>query len=258
MPELPDVEVYRRTLARSCLHRTLARVEVSDARMLHGTSAAALGRALRGHEWTGTARRGKHLLVSLSGGGLLVLHFGMTGRLELDDRAEDDHTRVLFDFEDGRRLGLVDQRRLGRVALADSEEQYAADQDLGPDALSLSAGDLADLARQRRGSLNGLLMDQSRICGIGNVYSDEICFQARLDPTRAVASLDDADLRRLHRQLGRVLRLAVERGADPGQMPRTWLTPRRVDGARCPRDRGTVRAYSSGGRRGFRCPDCQA
>lgn len=257
MPELPDVEIHRRTLARTCLHRRLTKLEVDDRRMLHGVSATALARALHGRHWTETGRRGKHLLVSLSGGGLLVLHFGMTGRLAVDDDVEDPHTRMLFTFDGGRRLALVDQRRLGGVALADSEDQYAADQDLGPDALTLSASALADLARTGRGSVNGLLMDQSRIAGIGNIYSDEILFQARIDPTRSVRSLDEAEVRRLHRQLRRVLRLAVARGADPQAFPRTWLTPRRSDGARCPRGHGTVRAYSGGGRRGYWCPQCQ-
>lgn len=259
MPELPDVEVFRRQLARSSLHRQVARVDVRDPRLLQGTSGRALGRRLRGRAMERTHRHGKHLVADLTGDGVLVLHFGMTGHL-LAGRGDvpgQDHVRVVLGFDDGHWLALVDQRRLGRVAVSESLAGYVADEGLGPDALEPAPAALRDLLRARRGGLKATLMDQSRIAGLGNIYTDEVLFRARLDPRAPTRSLDDAAARRLHRAVHHVVDVAVERRADPAALPRTWLLPHREDGAPCPRGRGTVRAFRSGGRTGYWCPGCQ-
>jgi formamidopyrimidine-DNA glycosylase len=101
-------------------------------------------------------------------------------------------------------------------------------------------------------------MDQALLAGIGNIYSDEILFRARVDPRRAASRLDDASLRRLHRQIGRVLRMATDRDADPERFPRSWLLPHREDGAACPRRNGEIRKYRIAGRGAFYCPGCQS
>jgi formamidopyrimidine-DNA glycosylase len=190
---------------------------------------------------------------------VLVLHFGMTGHLTAGDRdpPTGGHVRLVVTFADGHWLALVDQRRLGRIALADDVAGYVRRERLGPDALSLSAGELRETVRASRGAVKPTLMDQGRLAGLGNIYTDEVLFQARIDPRSSAARLDEAACRRLHRQLSRVMNLAVERMADPGRMPRTWLLPHRQDGARCPRGNGTVRTFQSGGRAGYWCPSCQ-
>jgi formamidopyrimidine-DNA glycosylase len=259
VPELPDVEIFRRTLARSSLHREIERVQVRDSTMLHEVSARQLARGLRGCSLERTHRHGKHLLVDLSGRGVLVLHFGMTGHLALGEgkAPADRHVRFVVGFADDHWLALVDQRRLGRIALADGVNDYVVREHLGPDALSLSALELRDVVRASRGSVKSTLMDQARVAGLGNIYTDEVLFQARIDPTAPAAQLDDAGCRRLHRQLHRVVDIAVERNADPDRFPQTWLLPNRQDGARCPRGHGVVRSFRSGGRNGYWCPTCQ-
>ncbi len=259
MPELPDVEVFRRRLAATALGQPVRRVEVPDETMLRDTSRQRLGRALKGNVLVGTRRHGKHLLAETSGGGWLVLHFGMTGRLLhlQDGEPSPDHTRAVLHLADGSRVVLDDQRRLGFVAVVDDDEAYVSAQDLGEDALRLSYPQLRDLLRGRRGALKPALMDQSVIAGIGNVYSDEILFHARLHPRTSAAGLDETSLRRLHRQTRRVLRTAADRGADPERVPRTWLLPHREDGAACPRGDGSVRRFKMSGRGAFYCPLCQ-
>jgi formamidopyrimidine-DNA glycosylase len=101
-------------------------------------------------------------------------------------------------------------------------------------------------------------MDQEAIAGIGNIYSDEILFQARVHPRAAAAGLSDASYHRLHRQVRRVLTMAADRNADPDRMPRSWLLPHRQDGLPCPRGRGTVCKISISGRGAFYCTECQA
>lgn len=258
MPELPDVEVFRRRIARTTLHREIERVQVRDPALLHGVDAGGLERALQGSTFEGTSRHGKNLAVDVSGGGVLVLHFGMTGHPETEEPGlSDRHVRLVIGFSDGGRLAVVDQRRLGRVALADDLGEYAARAGLGPDALSLGPAALRGVMRESRGGVKATLMDQGQLAGMGNIYADEVLFQARIDPRAQAASLDEVAYLRLHRRLHRVVRIAVERDADPGRLPRTWLITHREDGVPCPRGNGEVRRFRSGGRAGYWCPACQ-
>lgn len=259
MPELPDVEVFRRRLAATSLHRRIERVRVLDGRLLHDVDERTLDRTLRGRSLEATHRHGKHLVVDVSDDGVLVLHFGMTGHLATGegDPPALPHLRLEVDFTDGHHLLLVDQRRLGQVTLADSLDEYVDRRGLGPDALSLRPAELRDLLQRSRGGVKATLMDQDKVAGLGNIYSDEVLFQARIDPRAPARQLDDAAYRRLHRALRHVATVAVERGADPGRMPRTWLLPNREEGAPCPRGTGTVQKFRSGGRSGYWCSECQ-
>ena len=259
MPELPDVEVFRRTLARSSLHRRISAVEVADTEVLEDVSAAELERELTGSQLTSTTRHGKHLYVSRDHGPALALHFGMTAYVEPGpaDAPEPRHARVTVEFEDGRRLVFVDQRRFGRVTLVDDPAVDVKERGLGPDALSVGLDRLRDLLEVSRADLVAVLMDQSAIAGIGNIYSDEILFHARLDPHGRACGLTDNEVARLHRQLRRVLERAIEAHAQPEQMPDGWLIHAREDGAPCPRGVGTIRPYRATGRTAYWCPECQ-
>jgi formamidopyrimidine-DNA glycosylase len=258
MPELPDVEAFRRYLGTTSLRREVTRLRVQDPTALQDVTRQRLARALKGKRLVETRRHGKHLFVATSGADWLVLHFGMTGRLEYGDGRAPDHTRVTFEFANGSHLAYVDMRKLGFVTLVGDADEYIESQRLGPDALSLSVADLRDLLRSRRGAIKSALMDQALVAGIGNVYSDEILFHARIDPRASASQRTDAEYRRLHRQISRVLRAAVDRDADPARLPDTWLLPHREDGAPCPRGSGTIRKFRMSGRGGFFCPTCQA
>jgi formamidopyrimidine-DNA glycosylase len=258
MPDLPDVEVFRRRLARGGLHREIERVEVRDPIVLRGVGRDRLRRTLQGNELTSTRRHGKHLFASTDGV-WLVEHFGMTGyleRLRADD-APPRHTRLVLHFTDGASMAYVDQRRIGSIGLTDDPGEFVAAEGLGPDALGVTESTLRELLASRRGGLKSALMDQELIAGIGNIYSDEILFQARLHPTTAARGLDGSERRRLHRQLRRVLSLAIDRHADPTRLPPGWLLRHREDGTRCPRRNGTIRQLRLGGRGAFYCPSCQ-
>jgi len=260
MPELPDVEVFRRRLAATGLHRQVADVEVHDTSLPREVSRQRLQKVITGHELKRTRRHGKHLFAAVSCGQWLVLHFGLTGLLEYhrDGEPDDDHTRLTLRFGDGSRVAYVDQRRLGFVSLTPDVDAYVEHEPLGPDALEVSQAALRDLLRSRRGAVKSVLMDQTVIAGIGNIYSDEILFQAGVDPRAPARSLDDAACRRIHRQLRRVLQMAADRSVDVSRMPRGWLLPHREDRAPCPRGNGEVRRFRLSGRGAFYCPACQA
>mgnify|MGYP006299426171 FL=1 len=256
MPELPDVETFRRYLNSTALHQDIVGVEVLDERILDGVSPARLQRALKGSAFEQTHRHGKYLFVQVDEAGWLVLHFGMTGYLEYGkDRDAGEHDRVIFRFSQGRSLAYVCQRLLGKVTLTETVDAFVESADLGPDAMEIDENEFR--SRIQGAGVKSGLMNQKHIAGIGNIYSDEVLFQAHVRPDVRAGHLDEKRLSRLYKTMRRVLEMATERQADPDRMPRTWLLPNREPGRPCPRCRTEIRKDKMAGRSAFWCPDCQ-
>lgn len=259
MPELPDVEIYRRYLDATALRQTIDRVEVESPSVLENTNPQALGRNLKGKTFASTRRHGKYLFAKIDGGGWLTMHFGMTGKLQYFNGSEaaPAYTRCLFNFDNGFDLAYIAPRKLGRIFSADSVEQFAHDRKLGPDALDLDLDSFRKLAEKSGSGAKSWLMNQSVMAGVGNVYSDETLFQARVHPNTPVKSLDDKTVRELHRAMIRVLKAAIEAEADPTKMPKSFLLPHRKSGEHCPRCGTGLEKIKAAGRSAWLCPHCQ-
>jgi len=259
MPELPDVETFKRYVDSTSLNHRIKKVEVDAPRMLR-IAPRILRKALEGSEFSKTERLGKHLLIRVKGGPWLVLHFGMSGMLEYakDACERPAHTHLLVHFANGYRLAGIWQRRLGRIDLAGDPVAYAEAHDLGPDALDPAIGlkDFKQMLRERRGTIKAALMDQSFLAGIGNIYSDEILFQSGIRPDVKLSEFSDA-VRALHRAIRHVLRIAIARQADPDRLPESWLLPHRHKGGKCPHCGGALQQKRSSGRAAYFCPHCQ-
>lgn len=262
MPELPDVEGFRRALNGTLPGRRIRRVQVHDPGILRNTTATALGRRLDGHRFKSPRRHGKWLILPTDGPTLLV-HSGMTGRPYYAAEGAENigYERLVLQLDRGE-LRYADLRKLRGIWLADGEDEIV---DVmgpqGPDALGLGLRPFRDVLSGRRGRLKTTLMDQSVIAGLGNLLVDEICWRARIAPTRRVADLDadsDADdVKRLHTAMTRVLDTAVRHGCVPG-LP-NWLTGVRDDpDPHCPRC-GTALSHGRiAGRTSWWCPHCQS
>ncbi len=262
MPELPDVEVFRRYLDATALHQTIAGLDASDDRLVAGETPRALAEYLRGHHFERSYRHGKHLFAALETGRWLEWHFGMTGYFayhkDQEEVPEEGHVRFLL--ENGAQLLFLDQRKLGHVAALDDLDAYLAELGLGIDALDpeLDEATFRSLAEGRRGQVKCWLMDQSTMAGIGNVYSDEILFHAGIHPRQPLEALTDEGLDRLHRHLRSVLEAAIEAGVDPEKMPSDFLVPLREEReADCPRCGEALTKIKACGRRARVCPRCQ-
>ena len=263
MPELPDVELYKHRLDAHALRRKITGVVVSDARILGDLAKKEFVARLEGNRLESSRRHGKHLLVRLARDGWLTLHFGMTGDLRYLEPGGDDvrYDRVRLDFGNGR-LAYVNRRMLGRVGLADDADAFIAAEELGPDALD-PAFDLAALAAALDGrrDVKTVLMDQSVVAGIGNIYADEILFQARLHPKTPGRTLSQAKRRALHGKITEVLTTAIESGAGAEQLlehlPKGYLLPQRHEGGSCPRCGGKLATLKAAGRTSYYCPRCQ-
>jgi formamidopyrimidine-DNA glycosylase len=256
MPELPDVEGFRRELSDVLPGRRVRDVDVRDAGVLRNTTAKALERELSGHRFGTPRRHGKWLILPTDGPTLLV-HSGMTGHPYYAHNGEhEDYERLVVTLDRGE-LRYADLRKLRGVWLADDDDAVAGVLgEQGPDALDLNLRRFKQTLHGRRGKLKPTLMDQSVIAGLGNLLTDEICWQARLHPSRPVTSLDDDEFRQLHTTMRRVLRTSVRHGRVPG-LPR-WLTGARDDpDPSCPRCGSRLTRGKSGGRTSVWCPRCQ-
>lgn len=258
MPELPDVEVFRRQIERHALHRRITAVRAPDRRMLEGTSESALRRALVGRSLVATRRHGKYLFAATSDhGGWLMLHFGMTGAIHIVPAGvlAPENPKLRLDFEDGGRFVFTDPRTFGRIAWVRDPAEYVADKGLGPDlyADGVDAKTFTERVRQRKGTIKSVLMDQSVLAGLGNVYTDEVLFQAGLDPHARANELRPETLATLYRETRRVLRRAVAANADPDRMGHEYLLPQRHAGGECPRCGRPLVWESMGGRTAYYC-----
>lgn len=258
MPELPDVEGFRRFFARHAQGRRVIRVTAPDPQVLRGTSVQGLGRALHGRRFAAPRRHGKWLFAPTDDGPVVALHFGMSGRLEWssDGSGRHRHDRLVFVLDTGE-LRVSSMRKLGGAWLARHERDLAdITGPLGPDAKTATREQLAGLLAERRGGVKSALMDQAVVAGPGNLVVDETLWRARVHPARPAASLSADELAATHRSLREVLEDAVPRGRVPRDDD--WLTGvRDVADPRCPRCGAAVRSDTVAGRSTRWCPDCQ-
>ena len=259
MPELPELEVFKRYVDSTSLHQDIEMVEVKNGKILGGVSAGRLKRGLEGRKFESARRHGKHLFVKLDEGPWLLLHFGMTGGLKYYKDADEEttHVRVLISFANGYHLAFDDQRLFGKVDLIEDPDEFIEEQKLGLDPLDLDFPAFRERLEGRRGEIKATLMNQRIFAGIGNLYSDEILFQVRLHPKTSVGRLDGDTIHDLHEQTRRVLHAAIEYGASLHGLPDSFLLPHRREGADCPRGNGEIQKTKAAGRTAYYCPTCQ-
>jgi formamidopyrimidine-DNA glycosylase len=277
VPELPEVETIRRQLAERLPGRTIARVAVADPLLVSPEDPDGFSARVEGRRVEGVGRRGKYLLVELDSGDTLAMHLRMTGRLHWrpPPPRHDDGERFLrarLDLDDGSTLTFADVRRFGRAwivpaTLADREGYWAARVGIEPLSPRFTGRVLGALLDGRRGPIKAVLLNQALVAGLGNMYVDEALFQARIHPERPAGTLDDEEIRRLHRAIRDRLAAAVEaRGAsidsyrdslgERGTM-QDLLRVHLHEGEPCPRCRTAIRKTRVAQRGTYWCPTCQ-
>jgi formamidopyrimidine-DNA glycosylase len=256
MPELPDVEGFRRVLADNATGRAVERVEVLDRAMLRDATPHALGRALHGRTFEEPVRHGKWVIAPVNGP-IVVMHFGMTGLLDWtgDGGERHRHDRIVFRCRGGQ-LRYRNMRRFGGVWLVrDAGELDALVGSLGPDAEGVDRREFDALLERRRGGVKAALMDQTLIAGLGNLLVDEILWRARIHPRRQVSSL-----RRRRKALFAAMQDTLQASIPTGRVPAAegWLTQvRERRDAACPRCGARLRKSTVAGRTSCWCPSCQ-
>ena len=273
MPELPEVETIARGLGATLPGRRIVSVRLGQVDFID--DPAAIEREIPGTKILGVRRHGKFLLLdlqSVDGAARecsLLVHLGMTGRLVTCDTIAPvpPHTHVFFALDDGRELRYTDVRRFGRMAIVREGFEEGILGSLGVDPLEASEDQFMALLKIRRARIKALLLDQSVLRGIGNIYADESLWRARIHPMRLGAHLMPKELRRLYRAVREVLNDAIEaRGSsiadyvdsdgNLGGFQRQHRVYQR-EGRKCFRCGATIRRAIVAGRSSHFCPRCQ-
>jgi formamidopyrimidine-DNA glycosylase len=259
MPELPEVERFKRYLDATSLHQRITCIDVRSAYVLKGVSARELALRLKGRRFESSRRHGKHLFVRIHGDLLLRLHFGMTGFLRYfkDQERAPRHTRVLFVFANAHCLAFEDQRMFGAIGLLKDVDNFLKKRAIGPDALDISLSQFRDILGKHRGAVKSILLNQKLIAGIGNIYADEILFRVRIHPATQTSALKEKAVTKLFRATRYILQKAIKANADVDLIPKSWLLPHRGKGGKCPRCGRELKSATIGGRTAWFCARCQ-
>lgn len=251
MPELPEVETARARLEKTLKGRKIVKVQVDREDLISFDQASPnqVAKALRGATVTGTDRKGKFFWLELDRKPWVVLHFGMTGNIEIrrpsrkkslqsgwggvtlwqarrpDFSKPPRFCRLLLTLADGTQVAMTDPRKFGRIRLSDDPAMSPSIRRLGIDPLkeAFPVGALREKLQRRKAPIKAVLLDQKTFAGVGNWIADEVLYQAGLDPHRLAHTLSPKEVGKLHRKLLSVLRTSVRLEADYDLYPKSWL-----------------------------------
>ena len=273
MPELPEVETIRRTLEPKLTGLTFTAVNILLPRMIKQPEPDTFAAGIIDKKIEKIKRRGKYLLLLLSDNYILLVHLRMTGRLIYSDKAAPlaKHTHVIFTLNDGCELRFCDTRQFGGLWLVttDSLSELPGFKKLGLEPLSdmFTREYLKQELSRRRTRIKPLLLDQTFIAGMGNIYTDEALYRARINPERLASTLTDIEIAELHRAIQEVLREGIEnRGTtlrdymDGEGRSGSYQDLLRVygrEGKPCTRCNLPIVRKKVGGRSSYYCPVCQ-
>ncbi len=250
MPELPEVETVASDLRGQITGRRFCEPHILWSRTLATPAEAELAERLVGRTVVDVGRRGKYILIHLDDGQALIVHLRMTGQLAVvpgdSPMLEDGHLRAWFSLADGDVLTFTDSRKFGRIWLVRDIDEVTGK--LGPEPLAwdLAPETFAARIRKRKVAIKALLLDQTAVAGVGNIYADESLFRARIHPLRKSSSLTDDEVTRLYYSLREVLQEAID---ERGTLLRDYRTPYGEDGY----FQNHLRVY---GRHRKPCPAC--
>lgn len=260
MPELPDMEAAKVYAESTSLNQKIDSVTVRNSKVIRGLSHKDLEKALAGNSFTSTYRYGKHLFLKLNSGNWMTMHFGMTGNLKYykEENERPPYERVAIHFENGYTLSFDCLRMLGRINLTNDPQAFIQDKHLGPDALEVDHDTFIEkIKSKQRSNLKATLMEQELISGIGNVYSDEILFQAGINPKKSPSELDEESLDHLYDVTRSVLETAVKSETNHEDIPDYFLLRNRKRGKPCPKGNGKIQTMKVAGRTSYYCSSCQ-
>jgi formamidopyrimidine-DNA glycosylase len=273
MPELPEVETVARGLRAVLPGRRILSVRLGKTDFIE--DPPAVERLLPGLQIAGVRRHGKFLLVNFESSNgvatdeLLMIHLGMTGQIVTchPDEPVAPHTHVFLALDDGRELRYTDVRRFGQIRIIGAGERAVFLGKTGIDPLEATEHEFRAMLRARRARIKALLLDQHVMGGMGNIYTDESLWRARIHPTRLGSNLRDVEIRKLYRAVREVLTEAIRmrgssisdyvdsEGKRGGFQRRHRVYGRK--GKKCFRCGTPIRRAIVAGRSSYFCPECQ-
>lgn len=289
MPELPEVETIVRDLRKEVLHRTFIDIWTDSKNMIKKDSFDSFKKGLIGKEIIEVRRRAKNILIDLSDNYILLIHQKIAGHVlfgkwELKDGKWvsektgplltdpiNNYIHILFTLDNGKQIVVSDARKFAKAELwkKDELEKSKEFSDLGPEPLDndFTVTDFKKLFEKKRGKIKQVLMDQSFISGIGNIYASEILFKVKIHPEEEIKNLNNKDLESIYKAMREILAKAIELRGDSFSDFRTLYGEKgeaqdmnkvyQKEGKPCPRCGGMIKRITQGGRGTFFCPQCQ-
>ncbi len=254
MPELPEVETFRRRIMGGAEGKVIEDARVDGIRLLP-ESRGDPEASLRGRRIVGSRRNGKSLFLELDDGNWLFLHFGMSGYPLFFQEDAPRFARLLLTMDEGN-LAICWPRRLGAMAILDDVDSFLAAKGRGPDALDVGWEHFRRGFKGRR-TVKSLLLDQSFISGVGNLYADEMLYQTGVLPTRPAEDVSEEEIRHLHSSMIRALEESLAADTEFPRLPADMMLRVRGKGGACPRCSGPWSIAKVAGRTSYFCASCQ-
>jgi formamidopyrimidine-DNA glycosylase len=265
MPELPEVQTIKRELERAVLGKKIIEVIINNPKVIKEPKKDAFANGLKNVTIKNILRKGKLLILELSCGKSLVIHLKLTGQLIHPGNAKQ--SRVSFKLSDGQFLDFNDRRLLGELRLLDDWRSLKFVKELGPEPSDLSHEQFKEMLANKKARIKPLLMDQTFIAGVGNLYAAEALFRAKIHPARPATSLSDKEKEVLFKEIIDTLNEAihykgssvdqyVQLSGKPGDYARYHKVYDR-QGKPCLVCKAPIKRISLGGRGTYFCPKCQ-
>ncbi len=265
MPELPEVETIKRELCSAVIGKTVSRVVIYNAKVIRQPRPEQFARALIGATIKNIERKGKLLIFELSNAQALCIHLKMTGQLIYPGGSSN--ARVRFQFSDGTALDFNDRRLFAELRLVSDWKKLPFVQSLGPEPFDISFAQFKALLAGRKTKIKPLIMDQTILAGIGNLYAAEALFRSRMYPGRSACDIVEKDARTLFEEIKSTLREAIRsKGSSIDQYVQldgsagTYNEHHKVygrDKKPCVVCKTPIARISLGGRGTYYCPKCQ-
>jgi formamidopyrimidine-DNA glycosylase len=224
MPELPEVETYRRYFEETSLYQPISDVYVEDTKLLT-TDYDTLNQQLKNHQFIGTKRVGKNLFAQLDAPYWLHFHFGMTGDLAYfkDDEDTPRFARIIFRFSNGFKLGFLCPRKFERIGIVEDIEEYLSRKKINKDALEITVEELSKTLNKKNAPIKSVLLDQSTVAGIGNWIVDEVLYKAKIHPEKKANQLSKNEILEIHKSMRFVIQTAIDLQANYDDFPENFL-----------------------------------
>ena len=234
MPELPEVNTFKKYFEGTSLNQKIVDVSISDGKIIRNISEGDFTERLIGRSFLSCYRRGKYLFSKLDNNAYILFHFGMTGDFKyyFDEEDRPKYERFHIVFEGGAKLGFDCLRKFARIEFIEDLEIYIKDLGLGMDALEITEGEFLKKMEGRSTTIKGFLLNQKLLAGVGNLYADEICYQTRIHPGSKVNAIPKKKRKELFKAMQSILTFAIERAVHYQDYPDDWFWEWRVKGGK--------------------------
>jgi len=257
MPELPEVAYQKLYIDSTSLDQQIVKVDTGADKIFQSPKKEFKDHLL-GNRIEAVSQIGKYLFLKLQQKGFLVVHFGMTGRMDYFNHDEfHKHAQLTLTFDTGGKLSFICPRKFGKLFLTDDVEKFRKEKKLGPHATQISEKDFKMLFSNKKGNVKTALMDQAFIAGLGNLYVDEMLFQTGIHPSSKSENLEAKDLENMYHKMNTILETVYSCKTEGEPVPVTYLRSHRDAGGECPNGKGSIEMIKIGGRSTYFCPDCQ-